>query len=124
CGADLLALEEAGELNWRRRVILPFHRDRFRETSVTDRPGNWGPLYDYILNAIEPNDLLIEPAGRGTDNYEAVGLSILDEAARLAAACGSPQSAVLVWDSVDSGPGDLTYRFAATAKERGMDVLQ
>src|SRR5882672_10452911 len=45
CGADLIALSEAGQLGLRRRVILPFERRRFRETSVTDRPGEWGRLY-------------------------------------------------------------------------------
>ena len=49
CGADLLALAEAGELGLRRRIILPFDHNEFRSTSVTDRPGNWGPLYDAVL---------------------------------------------------------------------------
>jgi hypothetical protein len=35
----------------RRRVILPFERRRFRETSVTDRPGDWGPLYDQVIGS-------------------------------------------------------------------------
>src|SRR5947209_15289312 len=39
CGASLLALEEAGRLGIRRRIVLPFSPDRFRETSVVDRPG-------------------------------------------------------------------------------------
>ncbi len=34
CGADLLALEVAGDLGLRRRIVLPFERDRFREISV------------------------------------------------------------------------------------------
>ena len=42
CGADLIALDEAGALGIRRRVILPFDRRRFRETSVIDRPGRLG----------------------------------------------------------------------------------
>lgn len=53
CGADLIALSEAGQLGLTRRVILPFERGRFRETSVTDRPGDWGTLYDEILDALE-----------------------------------------------------------------------
>src|SRR5947209_320182 len=47
CGADLLALEAAEELGLRRRILLPFAPDRFRATSVTDRPGEWGPLFDH-----------------------------------------------------------------------------
>src|SRR5450432_2011251 len=42
CGADLLALSEAGALGLRRRVVLPYDRKEFRATSVTDRPGEWG----------------------------------------------------------------------------------
>src|SRR6267378_3813558 len=45
CGADLVALEQAERLGLRRRIVLPFRRERFRSTSVTDRPGDWGPLF-------------------------------------------------------------------------------
>jgi hypothetical protein len=31
-GADLVALEEAGKLGIRRRVVLPFAKERFRQT--------------------------------------------------------------------------------------------
>src|SRR5688500_11638506 len=50
CGADLLAQAAAGLLGIRRLVILPFERDRFRETSVTDRPGDWGQAYERLLD--------------------------------------------------------------------------
>ena len=43
CGADLVALEQAKQLGLRRRIVLPFAPERFRETSVVDRPGDWGP---------------------------------------------------------------------------------
>jgi hypothetical protein len=46
CGSDLLALDEAGALGLRRRIVLPFDRARFRMTSVVDRPGDWGALFD------------------------------------------------------------------------------
>src|SRR6185437_8645876 len=66
CGSDLLALEAAGDLGWRRRVILPFERGRFRDSSVTDRPGDWGALYDRILDEVQAlNDLSIEPPIEG-----------------------------------------------------------
>ena len=52
CGADLLALEQAGGLGLRRRVVIPFDRERFRAGSVVDRPGDWGGLYDSILDAV------------------------------------------------------------------------
>ena len=60
CGADLVALEQAKQLGLRRRVVLPFAPERFRETSVVDRPGDWGPLYDQQVAATAAaGDLLV-----------------------------------------------------------------
>jgi len=53
CGADLLALSVGGALGVRRIIVLPFKREKFRETSVTDRPGEWGSLYDRILDEVQ-----------------------------------------------------------------------
>jgi len=69
CGADLVALEQAKHLGLRRRVVLPFAPERFRETSVVDRPGNWGSLYDrywsgkerHVREATRPPDFEIWP---------------------------------------------------------------
>src|ERR1700683_4963453 len=81
CGADLIALSEAGQLGLRRRVILPFERRRFRETSVTDRPGDWGPLYDRVLDEVEAaGDLVILQKGADDEAYAAANHAILDEA--------------------------------------------
>src|SRR5512132_2440642 len=51
CGADLVALTAAGARGMRRRMVLPFGRDEFRTSSVIDRPGDWGPVYDRLLAA-------------------------------------------------------------------------
>src|SRR5689334_16384562 len=51
CGADLVALEEAERLGIRRRIVLPFPPERFRETSVVDRPGDWGSAFDRLVAA-------------------------------------------------------------------------
>src|SRR5919107_327719 len=60
CGADLLALEAAGALGLRRRVVLPFAPERFRETSVVDRPGDWGPIFDGVIEAAQTaGDLVV-----------------------------------------------------------------
>jgi len=123
CGADLLALETAGKLGWRRRVILPFDRDRFRETSVTDRPGDWGTLYDQILDEVErAGGLAIESAPPGKDAYAFASDRILEEAERMAAGSGENEIAVAVWEGNARGPGDLTGAFAAAARARGMTV--
>ena len=124
CGADLLALEVAGMLSWRRRVILPFGRERFRQTSVTDRPGDWGKLYDRVLDAVQDaGDLLIESVPAGRDPYTFATGRILDEAGRLAVDSGENPVAVVVWDGGAGKPGDFTGEFAALARERGMAVL-
>jgi hypothetical protein len=60
CGVDLLALEVAGALGIRRRIVLPFVRARFRDTSVVDRPRDWGERFDRVLDAVEANrDLVV-----------------------------------------------------------------
>ena len=59
CGADLIGLAEAGKLGLRRRIVLPFGREKFRETSVVDRPGEWGKLYDTVLDEVEAKGDLI-----------------------------------------------------------------
>jgi len=106
-------------------VILPFDRDRFRGTSVTDRPGGWGALYDRILNEVElAGDLVIESAPAGQDAYAFASIRILDEAGCLAAGSGEDRAAVVVWNGSARGPGDLAEAFGAAAKARGMTVLQ
>src|SRR5438270_205679 len=57
CGADLVVLSEAVSLGLRCRVVLPIERARFRESSVVDRPGDWGPLFDRVLDGIDAVDL-------------------------------------------------------------------
>jgi hypothetical protein len=125
CGADLLALSEAGRLAIRRRVILPFGRKRFRETSVTDRPGDWGPLYDQILDEVEAaGDLVILQNGPENEAYSAANHAILDEALGLARAAYEPAMAVLMWDGVSRGHHDLTEEFGAEALQRGLPVTE
>jgi len=125
CGADLIALSEAGELGLRRRVILPFERRRFRETSVTDRPGEWGPLYDQVLDAVEAaGDLVILQNVSDDEAYSAANRAILDEAVALARTAQKPPIAVLIWDGVSRGVGDLTEEFGAEARRRGLAVTE
>jgi hypothetical protein len=125
CGADLIALSAAGQLGLRRRVVLPFERRRFRETSVTDRPGEWGPLYDRVLDAVEAvGDLVILQNGSDDEAYSAANRAILDEAVAMAKAARQPATAVLIWDGVSRGNGDLTEEFGAEARRRGLAVME
>ena len=92
-GADLVALEEAGKLGIRRRVVLPFAKERFRQTSVVDRPGNWGEVYDHIIADVETRgDLIVLPSmvGDEDDAYWVLQLGLN---------AGAPKvSLIAVWD--------------------------
>jgi hypothetical protein len=132
CGADLLALEAAGALGLRRRVVLPFAPGRFRETSVVDRPGDWGPLYDRVVEAARrAGDLVVlEAAGEGAPAYAAANARILEEALALAGGAvsgGAPVPAgaalaAIVWEGRPRGPDDATQQFAELARGRGLAV--
>lgn len=132
CGADLLALEEAGKLGLRRRIVLPFPPEEFRASSVTDRPGDWGPLYDRIIGEVAAQDGIAVLGATGDPDaaYELATTKILDEAQQLAKATKSAHwgkpgvTAIAVWDLIPRGAGDLTLAFLNQAKQRGMPVIQ
>jgi hypothetical protein len=90
CGSDLLALEAAADLGARSRIVLPFGREQFRATSVVDRPGRWGELYDAILVVVEQRqDLLVLEYQQGdAASYPATNRVILAEAQCIAGATG------------------------------------
>jgi len=124
CGADLVGLTEAGNLALRRRIVLPFDRIKFRETSVVDRPGEWGKLYDTILDEVETKgDLVVLDATGDDDPYSATNRAILDEGIAWGQLRGESVSAVLVWDGVCRGKDDYTDQFGAEARKRGLTVL-
>jgi hypothetical protein len=124
CGADLIALEGAGALGLRRRVVLPFAPERFRETSVTDRPGDWGPRFDRIIKEVRAkNDLVVLGLDQGDDaTYATANEAILNEAEAVAG--GEQVVAVIVWEGGSRGEGDLTEAFATLARARGHPVRE
>jgi hypothetical protein len=125
CGADLLALVKAGQLKLRRRVLLPFEPERFRGTSVVDRPGEWGPVFDRVIDEVNAQgDLIVIDSGDGDTAYEAANEAILDEAQRLAGDAGAPAAAAVVWDGQPRGEDDLTLRFRTSAMRRGLPVFE
>lgn len=125
CGADLIALDVAGQLGVRRRVVLPFDTKQFREMSVTDRPGDWGSAFDEIIAEVQAlDDLVIIPAQSDPHQaFEATNKTIFDEAALLAPKF-EKLLAVLVWDGKSRGEDDLTADFGREAHDRGMPVTQ
>ena len=126
CGADLIALDVAGMLGLRRRVVLPFAPERFRETSVTDRPGAFGPLFDRIIGEVAAaGDVVMLDLDEGDDaTYAAANEAILNEAERLAGADPSDVIAIIVWEGRSRGEGDLTLAFATSARARGHAVFE
>jgi hypothetical protein len=126
CGADLIALDVAGALGLRRRVVLPFAPERFRDTSVTDRPSDWGPPFDRIIKEVRAEgDLVVLSLDQGDDDaYAAANETILNEAQALAGGEPSQVIAIIVWEGRSRGEGDLTEGFASLARTRGHPVRE
>lgn len=136
CGADLLALDAARKLGIRRRIVLPFDAPHFRATSVVDRPGDWGALFDSLYEeARSRNELVILSHGEGGDQnaYVATTDRIVAEALALlkgqggrrgAESSNDGSTAVVVWEGGSRGEGDLTAEFAELARKRGMRVVE
>jgi hypothetical protein len=125
CGADLVGLEVAGELHLRRRVILPFSEAQFREGSVVDRPGDWGPLYDEVVSEVKAaGDLVFLKEMPEDEAYVAANLAILDEAAGVAKESGDAVTAALIWNKQSRGADDITEQFGTEARKRGWRVIE
>jgi hypothetical protein len=125
CGADLVALEQAERLGLRRRIVLPFAPERFRETSVVDRPGPWGPAFDrQIAAVVAAGDLVVlRQSGKDDDAYAAANDVIVREAQALAgSAAGEAQRrllALLVWEGHPRSGSDATAQFGKLARVAG-----
>jgi hypothetical protein len=132
CGADLIGQEVARDLRLRRIVVLPYPIDVFRERSVTDRPGDWGPLYDEIIAGLgrENGELveLNEPQDSDASQkaFMAANKAILERAERLVDETGEVEGmlAVILWDGASRGSDDLTDHFRSEALARGAKVAE
>lgn len=124
CGADLIALEEAGRLGLHRRVVLPFAPERFRETSVTDRPGDWGPIFDRVIAAAAgAGDLVVMDAGSGDAAYALANAAIIAAAQALADDAAAPLRpiGVIVWEGAAREGTDATADFRSLAEAAGFE---
>jgi hypothetical protein len=122
CGADLLALEVAAELEIPAWIVLPFAVERFRASSVVDRPGDWGPIYDrQIATAEQAGRLIVHNLSAEDDaTYVRANEDILDAATRLAA--GRELHAAIAWEGKPRDGTDVTQAFAQSARSRNMPV--
>jgi len=122
CGADILALESASQLGLKRRVVLPFSRERFRESSVADRGEAWGARFDSILSELRAEDIVeLNFQGADDDAYAAANVRILDEAAKMAE--NQPVIAAIVWNGLVRGSSDLTDAFRQLAASRELETV-
>jgi len=124
CGADLLSQKAARELGIEQYIILPFGREKFRKTSVTDRPGDWGELFDEICDEVEEKGNLVVLKGFEDDEekaYSVVTTKIL-ERAELLQSDKRKILAVAVWDGNGKNETDETDSFIEKAKARIIKV--
>ncbi|HEY1391222.1 MAG TPA: hypothetical protein VGF38_21980 [Ktedonobacterales bacterium] len=134
CGADLLALNAASELKIPFWIVLPFDRAQFRETSVVDRGGDWGEIFDKHMDDAERRNAvrLIDPVNDEAEAYRLVLDAILDLATTLASRDeGEPSTkptgqvtALAVWDGASRGADDFTAAFIEEARQRGILTRQ
>jgi hypothetical protein len=121
CGADLIALEQASELGIRCRIVLPFAVNEFRFSSVVDRPGEWGPLFDAVVgSAALRNDLVL---GHNFGNMHAAFILANERILQEASLQTSRQPmATIVWDGASRGADDVTAHFATLASELNFSI--
>jgi hypothetical protein len=121
CGADLLLLQAAVEMNIDQVVLLPSEPEAFRKSSVTDRPGNWAGLYDQVLKTAQVEILRLP---EGQEGYLDTNLKLLDRGQQLARENGVPAEALVVWNGISRGTDDVTAHFLHEAKSRNLTVLE
>jgi predicted acylesterase/phospholipase RssA len=122
CGADIVALEVAAELGLRLVIVLPFERDEFRVTSVTDRGEGWGARFDALLDAPNlPRELIVLTRTSGSDDeaYAEATKRLLTEASQRAPKGTSPL-AIVAWEGRARAGTDATRDFLDRATAAGM----
>lgn len=129
CGADLLGLQVAGQLGLRRRIVLPFGAWKFRDSSVVDRPGPWGELFDAITAQVESQGDLVVLSGKpdADQSYAAANALLVEEAMQLAHESQDDSircAAAVVWEGTPRPGTDLTAQFAGLARAAGWPVYE
>jgi hypothetical protein len=136
CGADLIALNASRSLGIRSRIVLPFAPQRFRGTSVVDRPGNstwnWGTLFDELVErANETNDLVVlssndAQADDETAAYIQTNQRLITESMDLSRTASDNLEkqikALIIWEGESRGEDDMTGDFANRARQAGIPL--
>lgn len=125
CGADLLGQEIADELNIDRTIILPFDPAVFKTTSVTDRPGEWGTLYDRLVNMPVQNLIVLKLDPRDPHAYEQTTLEMLNTAEEISSRYNKQAVVVLiVWEGRAKDSDDVTSGLLLEAKKRSLETRE
>lgn len=134
CGADLLAMQAATELAIDKTMILPFDAATFRDTSVTDRPGEWGIIYDGFIRDLGVAKQLVELnfSVDDPDVFVKTNFHILERAQKIAGKTyniyeqqSQPASnlmALIVWEGTPRDADDNTYHFLLEANKRNFTI--
>ncbi|HMJ63589.1 MAG TPA: hypothetical protein VK493_17590, partial [Bryobacteraceae bacterium] len=93
----------------------------FRSSSVVDRPGDWGEMFDHLVKEVKV-EVLDVPEGQ--TGYLETNLRLLDRAQTLASSNNTVARALVVWDKKLRGPDDVTGHFLAQARLRKMPVVE
>ena len=125
-GADFVAIEEAERLGLRTRIVLPFAAERFRRTSVIDRPGEWELAFDRLVAAADAaGDLVVLDADGGNAAYATANEAIVWEAQFLSRAHGVEHRlvAVVAWEGAARSGSDATHDFRELATQAGFEQI-
>lgn len=129
CGADILALEAAGQAHMARYMLLPFQLSRFRQESVVDRPGAWGQRFDALhaaLKAEGKGHVQVFPTMHNLErDLYRLNAKIFEKALALRKQLALPATsasllAVIVWEGKPRGADDFTATFAEQARNQGI----
>ncbi|HKH61929.1 MAG TPA: hypothetical protein VKA49_13905 [Flavitalea sp.] len=132
CGSDLLAMQAAETLQIPKTMILPFKAETFKSTSVTDRPGDWGPIFDYLVAELKQSEHLIELDfdKDDPDVYTKTNFHILDEAEKLSSKNNHEKNsagklmAMIIWEGKPKSSGDATHHFMQEAQKRNFIIKE
>lgn len=118
-----MALETCEALAIPATVVLPFSVEIFRELSVIDRPGNWGPRFDQVIARARAHSDLVE-LGYTKDDQNAFLGANREIVARVTRASTNEKFAIVVWDGVTRGDDDATADLADHARHSGLEVIE
>jgi hypothetical protein len=111
-------------------MILPFDAHTFRSTSVTDREGNWGILFDSIHDELNKkgNVIILNLTKDDKDAYEKTNVAIIKTADALFKdreifdTASEKKVALIIWEGTPKNSNDTTNHFKQLATKSGYTI--